>query len=259
MLAKLYALTKHDEDARRVLASVSPDARVEYALAELERSQGDSAYAARLREVLTQSPTNRAVRLQLADAELRVGAADSALRYLEDVRRVPPEPPREAKRYLDEAIEALRAGKLVEARPAFDRFMRLIEVSAPYQASLAQVDWVEGPLPGRPILAFDPASLITMRGIAPASTVEVRFTDVTGETGLPDLHAQVTALALADYDADGEDNLLVAAPNARMYTVHGGFVADISDKASTNCREAGTCGTPQKNPMMNSSGVDLRA
>src|SRR5206468_2038201 len=84
-------------------------------------------------------------------------------------------------------------------------FLHLIEVTAPYQSSLAQVDWVEGPLPGRPVLAFNPASLITMRGIAPASTAgAVRFTDVTGESGLPDGGGPITALALGDYDGDGK-------------------------------------------------------
>ncbi|HEV2671598.1 MAG TPA: FG-GAP-like repeat-containing protein, partial [Gemmatimonadales bacterium] len=232
ILAKLHSLTGRPNDARRVLTAVAPDARVSYALAELERARGDTAYAGRLREVLDKSPANLAVQLQLAGALLRLGAADSALRHLEDVQRLRPAPPREAKPYLSATIQALHAGKLAEARAAFDRFLRLAEVTAPYQSSLAQVDWVEGPLPGRPVLAFNPASLITMRGIAPASNVEARFTDVTGESGLPELGVPVTALALADYDGDGEDNLLVAAPTARVYTVHGGFVADVTAKAA---------------------------
>src|SRR3989454_2709153 len=69
-----------------------------------------------------------------------------------------------------------------------------------------------------------------MRGIgsAPASA-KVQFTDVTGETGFPEGGVPVTALAWGDYDGDGEDNLLVAsAAGARLYAVHGGFVADVS-------------------------------
>ena len=235
ILAKLYSLTGRQDEARRVLTAVAPppDARVSYALAELERTRGDTAYAARLRAVLDKSPANLAVRLQLADALLRLGAADSALRHLEDVQRLRPEPPREAKPYFSTTLQALRTGKLADARAAFDRFLRLVEVTAPYQASLAQVEWVEGPLPGRPVLAFNPASLITMRGIAPAShAAELRFTDVTGESGLPDGGGPITALALGDYDGDGEPNLLVAGSAVRFYTVHGGFVADISAKVA---------------------------
>jgi Flp pilus assembly protein TadD len=232
ILARLYSLTGRDDEARRALVPIDPNARVLYALAELERTRSDSAYAARLRAVLEKSPANLAVRLKRAGALLRLGQADSVLAALEDVRRVPPEPPREAQPYLNAAIQALRSGNTADARAAFDRFARLIEATAPYQSSLAQVDWVEGASPGRPELGFNPSSLITMRGIAPASNVEVRFTDVTGESGLPERGGPVTALALGDYDRDGEDNLVVAASNVSVYTVHGGFVADISAKAA---------------------------
>ncbi len=230
IVAKLYMLTGRAAEARQALAGVTPDARVFYALAQLERQSGDSVYAERLRHVLQRIPANLAVRLQLADALLRLGQTDSTVRYVEEVRRLRPEPPREAKPHLDAALQALRAGRMANARAELDRFLRLLEVTAPYQAALAEVDGIEGPLAGRPVLSFSPQSLITMRGIgsAPASA-EVQFTDVTGETGFPEGGAPVTALALGDYDGDGEDNLLVvSAAGARLYAVHGGFVADVT-------------------------------
>jgi len=230
IVAKLYMLTERPAEARLVLAGVTPDARVFYALAELERESGDSIYAERLRHVLQRIPANLAVRLQLADALLRLGQTDSTVRYLEEVRRLRPQPPGEAKPHLDAALQALRAGRKANARAELDRLLRLLEVTAPYQAALAEVDGIEGPLAGRPVLAFSPQSLITMRGIgsAPASA-KVQFTDVTGETGFPEGAAPATALAWGDYDGDGEDNLLVAsAAGARLYAVHGGFVADVS-------------------------------
>src|SRR3989454_1556613 len=228
--AKLYALTARPADAHQVLADISPDARVLYALAELERQNGDSVYAERLRQVLERSPANLAVRLKLADVLLQLGKSDSTIRYLEDVRRLRPEPPREAAPHLEAALQALRTGRLADGRTALDRFLRLIEVTAPYQASLAQVDGIEGPLAGRPVLAFSPQSLITMRGIASAPTSgQIRFTDVTGESGLPELGGPPTALAFGDYDGDGEDNLLLATREAvRLYAVQGGFAADVS-------------------------------
>ena len=231
IIAKLYSLTGRPADARRVLSTIPPDARVLYALAELEREHGDGAYADRLRPVLERVPANLAVRLKLADALLRLGQTDSTIRYLEEVRRLRPEPPREAKPYLEATVQALRAGRLPDARAALDRFLRIIEVTAPYQAALAEVDGIEGPLVGRPVLEFSPQSLITMRGIASGPTSgKIQFTDVTGEAGFPDLGAAPTALALGDYDGDGEDNLLLAMPAspARLYAVHGGFVADVS-------------------------------
>ena len=229
-LAKLYSLTSRPADARALLTRFTTDARALYALAELERESGDSGqqrYARRLSQVLERAPANLAVRLQLAAALVTEGQGDSTLRYLEEVRQLRPGPPREAKPHLDAAMQALRSVRLAVARAELDRFLRLIEVTAPYQAALAKVKWTEGPLVGRPVLAFNPASLITMRGIAPAADSVIHFTDVTSESGLPDVGAAPTALALGDYDGDGEDNLLIASPQVRLYTLRKGFVADV--------------------------------
>src|SRR5216117_2734684 len=99
--AKLYSLTARSAEARQMLATIPADARVLYALALLERQSGDSGadrrYAERLRQVLERSPANLAVRLKLAAALLTLGATDSTIRYVEDVRASRPEPPREAK------------------------------------------------------------------------------------------------------------------------------------------------------------------
>ena len=183
-----------------------------YALAELDRQGGDSLqYAERLRQVLALSPANLAVHRKLADVLLRLGQQDSTVQYLEDARRQRPEPPREAKPLLDATLQALRAGNLQQARVELDRFLRLMEVSAPYQSSLARVDWIEGPLTGRPLISFNPQTLITMRGIsAGPDTGQARFTDVSGESGLPDLGVPPTALAWGNYDQEGGENLLLA-------------------------------------------------
>ena len=236
IMARLYSLTNRPADARQVLAGLEPDARVLYALAQLDReTAGDRRYAERLGQVLEKAPANLAVRIQLADVLLRLGEADSTIRYLEDVRRLRPAPPRDAQPHLEAAIQALRSGRVADARVAFDRFRRSIEVTAPYQAALAAVNWTEGPLTGNPTLAFSPLSLITMRGFRPPpSAAEVRFTDVTNESGLPDLGVPPTALALGDYDGDGVDNLLLAAvaadgrPIVQLYAMQRGFVTDVT-------------------------------
>ncbi len=233
ILAKLYSLTGRQADAKQLLEAIPPpDARADYALAELEGANPD-----RLRRVLELSPANLAVRLKLAAAFLRLGQADSTLRDLEDVERMRPAPPREAKPRLTAALQALRAGKLDQARLELDRFLRLMEVTAPYQASLAKVDWIEGPLAGRPVLSFNPQSLITMRGISAGPDIgKVRFTDVTGESGLPDLGGPGTALAWGNYDQEGGENLLVGwlgadhQPHVALYSVQGGFFADVSSR-----------------------------
>ena len=222
ILAKLYALTGRPAEARTTLERLPRDARVLYALAELDAGNPD-----RLREVLAAAPANLAVRLQLADAFARRGEADSAARALEEARRLRPEPPKEAARDFAAALEQLRAGNTAAARAPLDRFLHIMETTAPYQASLAAVRWTEGPLVGRPVLTFTPQSVITLRGVIPVHGMpEVRFTDVTAEAGLSDRAIAATALALGDYDGEGEDNLLVSQGVTRLYNMHRGYVTE---------------------------------
>jgi len=242
--AKLYALTGRSAEARATLEKLRPDARVLYALAELDAQDADSGasgrYQNRLRQVLTMAPGNLAVRLKLTDALVRRGEADSAIRHLEDVRRLGPEPPKEAKPYLDSTLQFLRTGKPGEARVRLDRFLHLMELTTPYQASLDEVKWVEGPMVGRPVVAFAPQSLITTRGFIPVGEkAVVRFTDMTSEGGLADFGMSATTLTMGDYDGDGADNLFVslsvAAPGERraaprVYNVQGGYLADVTGR-----------------------------
>ncbi len=239
--AKLYALTGRLAQARETLEELRHDAKVLYALAELEAAQqADSAavrrHEDRLREVLGLAPANLAVRLKLVGVLVRRGEADSAVQHLEEVRRIRPEPPQEARPHLDAALRHLRAGRLALAQIPLDRFLHLMELTAPYQASLHDVQWIEGPLVGRPVLAFNPQTVITMRGLIPLSrTSDVRFTDVTGEAGLSDGGTVPTALAVGDHDGDGADDLFVSVSSrdpprseGRLYRVRGGFVADVT-------------------------------
>jgi Flp pilus assembly protein TadD len=230
IMARLYAATDRPAEAQQVLADIEPDARVLYTLAQLDRQAGDSAYAARLRQLLAKVPSNLAVRVELADVLLRLGESDSTLRHLEAIRQLRPESPPEAQPHLDAAIRGLRAGRAADARSAFDRFRQAIEVTAPYQAALALVNWTEGPIAGTQTFTFSPQTLITMRGIRPPpSAALVQFTDVTNESGLPELQEAPTALALGDYDGDGIDNLVLAAgKHVQLFAMQQGFLTDVT-------------------------------
>ena len=258
-LARLYSLTQRPAEARTTLEGLRRDstanARVLYALAELEAQQTDSGasrrYEDRLRDVLAVAPANLATRLKLAAALARRGEADSVVHQLEEVRRIPPEPPKEARTYLDSAIQLLRAGNPAEARPVLDRLIGVMEVTSPYQASLEDVKWTDGPIPGRPVLSFAPKSFITLRGVRERSTVDLaKFVDATSDAGLPDTETGAggvapterprgpTALALGDVDGDGADDLFasifaqpVRKTVAYLYRVQGGFVRDATERA----------------------------
>ncbi|HKN58726.1 MAG TPA: tetratricopeptide repeat protein, partial [Gemmatimonadaceae bacterium] len=191
-LAKLYSLTNRPSEARATLEKLRQDstgnARVLYALAQLEAQQSDSAsarrYEDRLRDVLAVAPANLAVRLKLVDALSKRGERDSVVRHLEDVRRIPPELPKEARTYLDSTIQLTRGGKLAESRATLDHFLQLVAVTAPYQAALDEVKWTEGPIAGRAVLSFAPKDFISVHGVREKTTVGVaRFVDATNEAG----------------------------------------------------------------------------
>lgn len=234
-LARLYSLTNRPAEARAELEQLRRDttasARVLYALAELEAQQADSAaarrYQDRLREVLAIEPANLAVRLKLVEAFARRGEADSAVRHLEEVRRVPPEPPPQARSALERSIQLLRAGDTA-ARATLDRLLRLMEGTAPYQASLDGVRSIEGPIPGRIILNFAPKSFVTVHGVREQAAVGLaRFTEATDEAGFvrSERDSGNTALAAGDVDGDGMDEVFLAG---RLYRVQGGFVRDVT-------------------------------
>ncbi|MFL5639257.1 MAG: FG-GAP-like repeat-containing protein [Gemmatimonadaceae bacterium] len=266
-LAKLYALTGRGAEARKTLEQLRRDttrnAHVLYALAELESRQSDSAsqlrYADRLREVLAVAPANLVARLKLVAVFARRNEADSAVRHLEDVRRIPPELPREARVYLDSSILLLRTGKIEQSRKTLDHFLELAEVTAPYQASLQDVQWTEGPIPGRAVLNFAPKSFVSIRGVRERATVDLaKFVDVTDEAGLgANLSSgaqggatEPAALAVGDVDGNGTDDLFVSTRSAaqhrsvsRLYRVQGGFVRDATDRSGISLPQGATFAT----------------
>ena len=229
MLAKLYSLTDRRDEARATLEELRTaqprDAKVLWALAELDAQDGQTATTRRaelLRQVLDIAPANLAARLALAKTFITLGQPDSAVRQLEEYRRLRPEPPDDVRALLATSIDLLRAGNVAEASPVFDRLQESIETTAPYQAALADVKWFDDPIVGRPVLTFTPQSVIQLRGTGAILTNDsLRFTDATGDAGLPDYEntlttradtqppaSSATALATGDFNGDGAEELL---------------------------------------------------
>jgi tetratricopeptide (TPR) repeat protein len=269
-LARLYSLTGRASEARSTLEKLQRDstgnAHVLYALAELDSTQADSAstrrYEARLKDVLTVAPSNLAVRLKLIELFARLGVADSAVQQLEEVRRIPPEPPKEARASLDSSIQLLRSGNLPAARQTIGRFVELMQTTAPYQASLDEVRWTQGPIPGRPVLSYAPRSFISLHGVRERASVELaKFTDVTDDAGLGGAVASgasatlrsptpATAIATGDVDGDGTDDLFVSTWSAaegksvaRLYRIQNGFARDATAQSGISLPGGGTYAT----------------
>jgi Tfp pilus assembly protein PilF len=243
-LARVYAETNRPAEARSTLEQLrrdsSANAHVLYALAELDARGTDAAsaqrYRDRLRDVLGVAPANLAVRLKLVDAFARRGDADSVVRHLEEVRRIPPGPPPEARSALDTVIQLARAGRLAEARPLLDRFLRTMETTSPYQAALEEVRWMDGAIPGRLVLTFAPKNFIAQQGVRERATVDVaKYVDATADVGFPapaatGQPANPPVLATGDLDGDGIDDLFVATgtSGARLYRFRGGIAQDVT-------------------------------
>ncbi|MCY7379859.1 MAG: FG-GAP-like repeat-containing protein [Gemmatimonadaceae bacterium] len=270
-LARVYALTGRALDARALLERLRRDsaqsAHVLYALAELEAQQpggaSAGAYRERLREVLAVAPANLVARLMLTLAFARIGEADSAVRHLEDVRRIPPALPPEARAYLDSTIQLLRKGDLERSRTTLDRLLALVEVTAPYQASMADVQWTEGPIAGRAVLTFVPRNFISLHGGRERATIDLaRFVDATDDAGLatasersgaapaPGMRAVSHAIAAGDVYGNGADALFVStwssAANrsvARLYRVQGGFLQDVTERSGISLAQGASYAT----------------
>ena len=260
-VAKLYSLTGRAAEARTALEQLqrgdSGDARVFYALAELDGEAPAADTAARqrregrLRQALALVPANLAVRLALLDLLARRGEADSVARHLEEVRRLPPEPPAEARTYLERAVQAFRRGNAAAAAQPLGRFLRLMEVAPSYQASLDKVKWLEGPLVGRPVLTYTPSLLGSLR-TGRTALPEVRFIDAASDAGLPEAQP-VTTFALGDVDGDLTDDFLVSlrpaegTPVTRLYRGRGGYFLDATD----------TSGVRPGGPLAHAAFADL--
>ena len=251
-LAKLYGVTARSSDARATLDALRRadprNAHVAYALAELDKRDSTAAdrYIGELHDVMSLSPTNLAVRVQLIDAYVRRNQPDSAVRQLEEVRRIGPELPPDARAPLDTTIQLLRSGKAAAARAPLDRFLHAMELTANYQASLDDVKWLDGPLSGRPVLSFTPKSIAMLRGLGggrgkPQPDL-VRFSDVTAEAKLPELLPATNApaktpgaIAVGDFDGDGIDDLFLSIwspqqqkSETHLYRIRGREFTDVT-------------------------------
>jgi len=245
LLARVYMSEERVADARQVLNAMAAredaDPAALFALAQMDSTAtGASPRASLLQRILAKTPSNLAVRVALLDAYAARGDADSATRMLEEIRRLPPQPPKEALAEYKPALALLRSGNLADARAPLARFRRALELTPAYQASLAAVKGPEGPMMGRPALAFSPAFDVARRAQQRGAAIRdaVTFVDATTDLGFaapvpPRTVASPAALTVGDADGDGVDDVFSslgegAAVTTRLYRAERGKFRDVS-------------------------------
>ena len=254
LLARIYAAQDRAADARALLLTITQrddaDPAALYALAQMDSGNAEpTPRAALLRRILVKAPSNIAVRVALLDAFATAGDADSATRALEELRRLPPEPPREALTPFAAALPLLRAGKLAEARAPLTRFRRAMELTPAYQAALATVRGPDGPMVGRPELAFSPGFDVAQRAQRRGGAIRdaVTFVEAAADLGLTagggapvapvtGSSASAATLAVGDADGDGIDDLFISTANGaasatRLYRSERGKFRDVTSAA----------------------------
>ena len=249
LLAHRTAPPRRARRSSSCAATRPSNAHVLYALAELEAQQHRCRFGPRATRTgcgmcSRVAPANLAVRLKLVDALARRGEADSVVRHLEEVRRIPPEPPQGGAGYLDSAIQLAARGKA--RRGAARRSTAssvLMEVTAPYQASLEEVKWTEGPIAGRPVAHVRAEELhLDCAACASDATVDLaKFVDATGEAGFPSTARPPAAPARATRPTRSPPAMSTATArrSVRLDVVAG---ADSPSRDSIAFR-AGSCAT----------------
>ena len=231
ILARIYEADGRVEEAREELEAVARrdpgHVRTLYALAELsgrtatpERLRRRAGY---LREVVALQPANVAARLQLAETLLRVNEADAAAAQLEELRSQAPAFPAAAATAFREALTQARAARTEEALESLASFARYFEVTSPYQAAIEELRGPPGTLVGIPNFTFSHEFSLRVQE-EEAVLAALRFTDATIVAGLDliptvdgpkgPIEGRHAAIALADFDGDGDQDLYVASEGA---------------------------------------------
>ncbi len=225
ILSKSYELNGQRDLAEKTLKEVikiSPDnIKALYSLADLySRATDRKSLQTRkkyLEEVVKNTPANVVPRLQLIEVMIRLGDTDSALKQLETIQKIFPEPPKEALAYYIKTLKLLRENKPEEALTSMRIFHNFIKLSNPYQAGVQELKGPGGALIGFPVITFgEPVSAITREGETVLEAL--RFTDVTETAGLNIIKKEKNTpghLTVADYDGDGDQDIYFGTSSER--------------------------------------------
>jgi len=254
-LATVYEMSNKGEASIEELkknVELAPDhVKSLYSLAESYQGSADKnsmdEWEKYMKMVVENTPSNIVARLHLVEALLRNKKADEALAQLEEIPRLYPEMPEDAREFYDQAISQLKSSKPEEALTSVLIFHNFMKLTNPYQTGIQELKGAGGSNVGNPVITFSQAT--TMYLSEGESLLDaIRFTDATASAGLDVLPSDLpirngdpipnTHFAIADMDRDGDHDIYVGSFTKDSKYEHFLFKSDLG-RFSDIGREAG--------------------
>ncbi|TAK36556.1 MAG: tetratricopeptide repeat protein, partial [Saprospiraceae bacterium] len=209
-------------------------AKAIYTLAGIyENSEHQNALANRekyLKLSIEKAPGNIVPRLDLIILLLKKGDYDAATAQLEELPKIFPEFPKEAKEFYSKSLAALHAANGIGAISAVLSFQNFMKVTAHYQSDLRNLEGPNGILAGLSVVSLSDFNM--MHAQTDESILDrIRFLDVSANMGLnssPENGATSTvgdlksgAFALGDSDGDGYVDVYFSVLSSQKNTTRG--------------------------------------
>ena len=206
VLAKVYIQTGEKMPAYNELYSIlqknNKNVFAIYNIAMLNPFGIEASKKAYLLNALSLSPTNVVIHLSLIEALIKSKETDSALYYMQNIKRIVPEfPPAVALSY-NKAVSALQGNKPEQVENYLNRFKDVFKVTASYIEGLSVL---EGPKLSLGYADFT-SSHIQNKNTG-TTTFNIRFSDATNAIGIKLPEGKKSSgeiVAIADYSDAGE-------------------------------------------------------
>ncbi len=221
ILAKTYELSDQRGKAITTLEKSlkrAPDhLKSIYALTELYSTSNDKASLKKryeyTKKLIGIVPANIVPRLNLIEILIRNDQADEALAQMEELQKVFPDFPKEAKEYYDKTLKALKKKNVSEAGTSFMIFHNYLKVTPIYQAGILKLKGPQGFI-GSPVITFDTNKSLAEVTDWKSILAAVHFKDVISSAWEDASHSAAdnkrlspAPLAVCDYDGDGDNDL----------------------------------------------------
>jgi len=229
-LSTAYALLGKEEESKQELeTSLKIDSTHVQSLYILAETYGRSGEANSLQEweknlnkIVQILPGNIVARLHLIEALIRNHKSKEALKHLEEIERVYPEFPMDAKEHYQKAINELQLENHEEALKASIIFHNILKLTNFYQANIQELRGSKDGTIGIPMITFSQPSPAFM-GSGGSILETIKFTDVTeladlgmvaNLIGPEQASNNYPHLAVDDFDRDGDSDIYLGNPES---------------------------------------------